>query len=79
MWKKQDRLQIHACMVIYLVEPITMLNGFKTKIKKSADIKSIWPLKGDIKVNKGKRIKILTLSKLLTRLSVSYKQKTEIE
>ena len=56
-----------------------MLNGFKTKIKKSADIKSIWPLKGDIKVNKGKRIKILTLSKLLTRLSVSYKQKTEIE
>ena len=66
-------------MVIYLVEPITMLNGFKTKIKKSADIKSIWTLKGDMKVNRGKRIKILTLSKLLTRLSVSYKQKTEIE
>ena len=66
-------------MVIYLVEPITMLNGFKTKIKKSADIKSIRTLKGDMKVNRGKRIKILTLSKLLTRLSVSYKQKTEIE
>ena len=65
--------------MIYLLEPITMLNGFKTKIKKSADIKSIWTLKGDMKVNRGKRIKILTLSKLLTRLSVSYKQKTEIE
>ena len=65
--------------MIYLVEPITMLNGFKTKIKKSADIKSIRTLKGDMKVNRGKRIKILTLSKLLTRLSVSYKQKTEIE
>lgn len=59
--------------MIYLLEPITILDGFKTKIKKSADIKSIWPLKGDIKVNKGKKIKILTLSKLLTRLSVSYK------
>ena len=65
--------------MIYLLEPITMLNGFKTKIKKSADIKSIRTLKGDMKVNRGKRIKILTLSKLLTRLSVSYKQKTEIE
>lgn len=59
--------------MIYLLEPITILDGFKTKIKKSADIKSIWPLKGAIKVNKGKKIKILTLSKLLTRLSVSYK------
>ena len=65
--------------MIYLLEPITMLNGFKMKIKKSADIKSIRTLKGDMKVNRGKRIKILTLSKLLTRLSVSYKQKTEIE
>ena len=45
--------------MIYLLEPITILDGFKTKIKKSADIKSIWPLKGDIKVNKGKKIKNL--------------------